>query len=243
MASGFPPRFEPPVIVAGEALPLPPAERRAGYWPDDDAAYLKSGRVDHDLIVAAAGGYLDLQRKLRILDCHCLSGRVLRHFEAERQAAGWQPHGIDGDPLAIEWLRTHWPTEYEVATVSDAIPALPFEDNFFDIVYGIAVFTRITQLWDAWLCEFRRILKPGGICLQTVQCETAWSLYARGETAWQKAGVPEHVRRHPQMDVDYLLFDGGPVSNAFYRRDVVERRFGRYMPVRDVLDPPELGFQ
>jgi len=241
--STYPPHFDPPVIVDGEPLPLPPASLRPGYAPDDDALYLKWGKFDHDLILNIAGRYLDIQRPLRILDLHCLSGRVLRHFETERQWAGWRLHGVDTQARLIEWLRSFWPSAYDVCTTNEAVPVLPFEDNHFDIIYGISVFTHIKYLWDAWLCELRRCLKPGGLCLQTVHCEAAWNVYARGEADWQITGVPDYVRQHPEMDVDYLFFDKSTTSSTFYKRSVVEKMFGRYMPVREVLDPPEYSFQ
>ncbi len=241
--SKYPPPFDPPVIVDGESLPLPPASLRPGYSPDDDALYLKWGKFDHDFILNIAGRYLDLERPLRILDFRCKSGRVLRHFETERQSTGWHPHGVDAQAMLIEWLRSFWPPVYDVCTTTDAVPALPFGDNYFDIIYGISVFTHIKYQWDSWLCELRRCLKPGGLCLQTVNCEGAWSLYARGEAEWQIAGVPDYVREHPEMDVDSLFFSNSTTSNTFYKRSVVEKMFGRYMPVREILDPPEFSFQ
>ncbi len=207
--STYPPRFDPPVIVDGEPLPLPPASLRPGYAPDDDALYLRWGKFDHDFILDIASRYLDIQQPLRILDFGCSSGRVLRHFETERVV----------------------------------LPILPFEDNYFDIIFGISVFTHIKYLWDGWLCELRRCLKPGGLCLQTVHCEEAWSLFARGDADWQINGVPDYVREHREMDVDYLFFNKSTTSNTFYKRSVVENLFGRYMPVREILDPPEFSFQ
>src|SRR6266851_3362731 len=241
--STYPPRFDPPVIVDGEPLPLPPPSVRAGYAPNDDALYLRWGKFDHDFILSIAGRYLELQNPLGILDFGCSSGRVLRHFETERQSAGWRPHGVDAQAMLIEWMRSFWPPAYDVSTANVVLPVLPFEDNYFDVIFGISVFTHIKYLWDGWLCELRRCLKPGGLCLQTVHCEEAWSLYARGDAEWQVAGVPDHVRQHPAMDVDYLLFNKSTTSNTFFRRSVVAKLFGRYMAVREVLDPPEFSFQ
>ncbi len=241
--STYPPRFDPPVIVDGEPLPLPPPSVRAGYAPNDDALYLKWGKFDHDFILNIAGRYLELQNPLRILDFGCSSGRVLRHFEMERQSAGWRPYGVDAQAMLIEWMRSFWPPAYDVSTANVVVPVLPFENNYFDIIFGISVFTHIKYLWDGWLCELHRCLKPGGLCLQTVHCEEAWSLYARGDAEWQITGVPDYVRQHREMDVDYLLFNKSTTSNTFFRSSVVEKFFGRYMPVREVLDPPEFNFQ
>ncbi len=241
--STYPPRFDPPVIVDGEPLPIPPASLRPGYSPDDDAMYLKWGKFDHDLILNVTDRYLDIHQPLRILDFGCSSGRVLRHFETERQSAGWRLHGVDTQAMAIEWLRSFWPSAYDVCGTNEVVPVLPFEGNYFDIIFGISVFTHIKYRWDTWLCELRRCLKPGGLCLQTVHCEEAWSLFARGDAEWQISGVPDHVREHPEMDVDYLFFDKSTTSNTFYKRSVVEKMFGRYMPVREILDPPEFSIE
>ena len=46
-----PPRFGDPVIRAGEPFPIPPADCRPGYSPDDDDHYLEWGRSDHDEII------------------------------------------------------------------------------------------------------------------------------------------------------------------------------------------------
>src|SRR4029077_2860210 len=113
------------------------ARLRAGYAPDDDALYLKWGKFDHDFILDIAGRYLDIARPLRILDFGCAAGRVLRHFEEERRSAGWRLHAVDTQAVLIEWLRSFWPLSYEVCTTNEVVPVLPFEGNYFDVIYGI----------------------------------------------------------------------------------------------------------
>ena len=49
---------------------------------------------------------------------------------------------------------------------------LPYPDHFFDIIYGISVFTHLSeQSHYLWYNEFNRIVKPGGILLFTSQGE------------------------------------------------------------------------
>jgi SAM-dependent methyltransferase len=239
----FPPNFAAPVILEGEPLPVPPPAIRAGYAPDDTQQYLEWGKYDHDFIIGIAERHLDLRRPLRILDFGCSSGRVLRHFCREQQDAGWQVFGVDPQAILIEWMRQYFPAEFYVCATNYVVPVLPFEDNFFDLIYGISVFTHIKYLWDCWLLELRRCLKPGGLCLQTVHCEPAWAVFAGGDAEWQLNGVPDYVREHPEMDVDYLLFNKSTTSNTFFRRAIVEKYFGRYLPVVEILDPPEFSFQ
>jgi ubiquinone/menaquinone biosynthesis C-methylase UbiE len=47
-------------------------------------------------------------------------------------------------------------------------PHLPFEDDYFDLVYCGSVFTHISDLADAWLLEIRRILRTGAYAYITI---------------------------------------------------------------------------
>jgi ubiquinone/menaquinone biosynthesis C-methylase UbiE len=41
---------------------------------------------------------------------------------------------------------------------------LPYSDNYFDIIYGISIFTHLSQqMHYDWYNELERILKPNGI--------------------------------------------------------------------------------
>jgi ubiquinone/menaquinone biosynthesis C-methylase UbiE len=48
------------------------------------------------------------------------------------------------------------------------LPHVPYEDNYFDLIYAGSVFTHIADLADAWLLELKRILRPGGMLYVTV---------------------------------------------------------------------------
>ena len=125
-----------------------------------------------------------------------------------------------------------------------AHPHLPFEDNSIDVIYGISVFTHTKYLWDTWLMEFKRVLKPGGLCMQSVQCEAAWEFYhAHRNEKWVADGHPAAMLREPHMTRDYLYYGDPSVSQVFYRKDVILDFWGRYMEVVDFLPPPEFSYQ
>ncbi|HVI31523.1 class I SAM-dependent methyltransferase [Phenylobacterium sp.] len=173
-------------------------------------------------ILARGGRPLDQHR--RILDFGCGPGRVIdcvhdMHPQAEL-------FGCDIDGEAIAWAAG---ALGEVADfrVNGLEPPLPFEDESFDLIYGISVFTHLPEdLQNAWLFELRRVLKPGGTLLTTkldaagydYVPEPVKQAFARdGFVFWGEADITEGL-----PDV-YRL--------AYHTDDYVRRVWGAYFDV------------
>ena len=238
--STFPPTFAPPVHLASESLPLPGPVDRMGYHPNDDREYLNMGKYDHDVLMNHISNHCrSKEPPFRILDFGCSSGRVLRHFDQERSSRGWRLYGADIQAHPVEWIRRHFPKHFEVYTGS-CMPSLPFEDNHFDVIYGISVFTHIKYLWDAWLLELRRVTKPGGLLIQTFHAEPAWEFYYEHRAEdWVRSGHAPEVLSAPRMDIDYLYFGDASVSQVFWKAEIAREFWGRYWDVVDLTPPPE----
>jgi SAM-dependent methyltransferase len=239
----LPPDFGKPVLIDGVEIPLPPPKFRPGYSPDDDDRYLIWGKSDHDLICKIIDSYYVQKNNLTILDFGCSSGRVLRHFLNEQKERSWNLMGIDVQAVLIEWMRRFFPKSFMVLTGSTA-PHLPFMDASIDVIYGISVFTHTRYLWDTWLMEFNRVLKPGGICMQSVQCEYAWKFYHEHKNEeWVANAHPATMLEKPDMDTDYLFYGDVSNSQTFYKKETIIEFWGRYMEVVDFLDPPAFSYQ
>lgn len=231
----LPPEFEAPVHVDGEPLPLPPPPERMGYSADN-TEYLEWGKYDRDLIVERMTGRTKLVQGMKILDFGCSSGRVLRHFEEQRQKLNWELYGVDIQARPIEWMRQNFPEQYQIF-VGNTLPHLPFEDNTFDAIYGFSVFTHIKYQWDAWILELKRILKPGGVLMQTIHTENAWDFYYQNrEVSWVRDNHTPRVFEHPKMDVPFLYYGDISVSQVFWTREVAQKYWSRYL--RDVVVHP-----
>ena len=110
----------------------------------------------------------------KVLDLGCGNGRLLQIFK-EKDV---EYFGIDNSEKLIKIAREKYPGyNFQTADAS----SLPFSDNFFDKIYGIAVLHHIPsedfriQLFK----EAKRVLKPGGFLILTV-----WNLWQR-KTAWK----------------------------------------------------------
>ncbi|HEX4751163.1 MAG TPA: FkbM family methyltransferase [Bryobacteraceae bacterium] len=232
----LPPQFDPPVWVEGEVLPLPPSGERHGH---DDSQYLEWGRFDHDLLLDHIRRELPSFDNLAVMDFGCSSGRVLRHFLPEMREHGWKVTGVDVSARRIEWMRRNFPQEFQVYT-GTALPILPFESNTFDVIYGFSVFTHIKFLWDMWLLELRRVLKPGGLLIQSIHTENAWTFFARhGHQEWARNALGPLSVQEENLPHDFVYFGDIASSQVFWRKDIARAFWGRYFGDVTILPPPE----
>ncbi|KZN63288.1 hypothetical protein N473_17825 [Pseudoalteromonas luteoviolacea CPMOR-1] len=107
--------------------------------------------------------FLDyVQNGDRILDVGCGPGSITIDF-AERFARS-EVHGIDIEQGQIEIAANDAAQKgiknchFKTASIFD----LPYEDNYFDAVYGHTILMQFSNVHDA-LTEIKRVLKPGGI--------------------------------------------------------------------------------
>lgn len=239
----YPVKFEPPVHVAGVDLPAPAPDDRMGYSPHDVNDYLAWGKYDHDFILERIRTHASRIDDCTIFDFGCSSGRVLRHFDVERRERGWKLLGMDIQARPIEWMRRFFPPHFQVSTCS-TMPHLPLPDASVDFIYGISVFTHIKYLWDAWLLELKRILKPGGLLLQTIHAEPAWEFYHQNQTEqWVSAAHSAEMLRKAKMDVDFLYYGDVSCSQVFWKEEVARSYWSRYLTVLEILPPPDRSFQ
>jgi SAM-dependent methyltransferase len=79
-----------------------------------------------------------------VLDFGCGPGRTPRHFLDEAEHAEF--HGRDIDDRSIAWLSGHLSPPLHVFQNGEA-PGLPLPDGFFDLAYGLSVFTHLGEHW------------------------------------------------------------------------------------------------
>ena len=136
---------------------LPPAKLRASVGINSSRAhFLHIGeRAAHDIVsmltthgFEASGDWLDFG---------CGSGRVARHIAANPNIS---LTGVDVDARAVGWAAKHLRGDYRVTSPH---PPLPFDDESFDVIYTVSVFTHFDEAAQfRWLEELRRVLRPDG---------------------------------------------------------------------------------
>jgi SAM-dependent methyltransferase len=159
------------------------ADKRGGRW--DAEAFLEAGRKD----VESARDQL---RRLglpvtwdRVLDFGCGAGRLSQALaEHAREVVG-----LDVSEPMLETARGLDRSEGRVTFVLNEDPDLrSFEDASFDLVYTMRVMQHLPgAMQEAYLTEFVRVLRPGGLAVVHCPTRPLWNL--RG-IVWRVAPSP-----------------------------------------------------
>ncbi|HUS87645.1 MAG TPA: class I SAM-dependent methyltransferase [Bacteroidales bacterium] len=114
------------------------------------------------------GRHIELSN-IRILDWGCGPGRIVRHLPKLINVK-CQFFGTDYNIRSIEWCKKNLP---DINFTNNTLEAnLPYPDGYFDVIYGISVFTHLSErLHFEWYSELSRVLKNGGIMLVTTHGE------------------------------------------------------------------------
>ena len=213
----------------------------------DEDWFFKSGRQSvRDIEAALAVVGRSLVTFTQILDFGCGCGRILTWLDA--LPSDTVLTGVDIDAEAIAWVQEHIP--YVRAQVNEPLPPLPYPDAYFDLVYNHSVFTHIDEYFqDRWLAELRRVTKPGGLVVASVNGDHAFQQFE--ETHRGNGGEPAALRE--RRDRDGLLFieddewRDGPFPDfyhsTFHAPWYVLQHWGQFFRVRAYILRGALDFQ
>lgn len=141
---------------SGLTLPIPPTKLWLGYGPTQEDYLERGKRHTSQMLSILESDGLRIGEDNRILDFGCGAGRMIRWLS--HLSDNCEIWGTDISAEHIYWCREYLSPPFHFVT-STIYPHLPFEDNYFDLVYAGSVFSHIDDLADAWLLELRRITK------------------------------------------------------------------------------------
>jgi len=124
--------------------------------------FFKDGQIAAKEIITYYHLYSSTQNdKTYVLDWGCGVGRVIQYIPTILKDAIF--YGADINKERIEWNRSHIPS-----ILFDVIEYkhLPYPSSFFNLIYGISVFTHIhstEQLF--WIKELKRIMQLGAVAI------------------------------------------------------------------------------
>jgi len=130
----------------------------------DYRRYYEKGRLSAEWIKNEVSVFKPLVN-WHILDWGCGPGRVIRHMP-EIVGNGCYFYGSDYNADYIKWCGGHIPGVTFKKNELD--PPLQFNSDSMDIIYGISIFTHLSESKHIeWFGELMRVVKKGGILFIT----------------------------------------------------------------------------
>jgi len=208
---------------APDGLPLPPGQLMFLVQGTTNVQeFLTDGRGTAEAIIDVLhGSGIDIDSSMSVLDFGCGSGRVIRHLHS---MTGARFYGSDYNPKLIVWCQRN--LRFGQFDVNGVSPPLKYENEQFDLVYALSVFTHFPEdLQAAWMAELSRVLKPGGHLLMTAQGESFLPYMSEEERRTFRSGrlvvreqgavggnpfvaihPPEYVKTHLPRDLALVRF-------------------------------------
>jgi ubiquinone/menaquinone biosynthesis C-methylase UbiE len=180
----------------------------------DYKRYFEGGKNTANWLKEIFGKHKNLEN-LKILDWGCGPARVIRHFPNILNNSVF--FGTDYNENSIIWNKKN--IKNINFNLNSLEAKLPYENNFFDVIYGISIFTHLSEEKHLeWKKELYRILKPEGILLLTLQGDAFKSILTEEENKIYDNGdiivrgkVKEGHRTfsafHPKNYVNNLFYD------------------------------------
>lgn len=203
-------------VIGSDGLLIPPYDLafRVGGVADPEG-FIQVGQMVKEHILQALPMDFTFENK-RIFEFGCGVGRVLRHFIPEAREKGCEVWGCDIDMPSVLWMNEHMSPPFNIFHNSENAH-LPLEDNYFDLVFAISVFTHLNTTWNQWLAELRRVLKPGGYAFYTF-------LHRRPfEMIYQQPFIEDEIGMLVKS-VNNSWDNGGP--NVFLSVDWLKKNWG-----------------
>jgi SAM-dependent methyltransferase len=168
-----------------QTIVLPPDYMLFEAFQLDYEKYFVGGKATAQWVINHFSTYGMLENA-HILDWGCGPGRVIRHLP---QLLGKEARvfGTDYNDETIKWCGEHIPGIS--FSKNEVNPPLVYADNSFDFIYGLSIFTHLSELNHySWYEELMRVSKPGAILLLTTHGEKFKGILTADEQKMFDAG-------------------------------------------------------
>jgi 2-polyprenyl-3-methyl-5-hydroxy-6-metoxy-1,4-benzoquinol methylase len=220
------------LILRDQVSAIPPANlqiRVSGSYYKDFFLHGQSliNKMNNGL--AVSGVDRTLMQFENILDFGCGCGRTLIPLAiCPNNTKGI--HGVDIDAEAVTWLSEHY-SQIGSVKVNPSWPAMLHDDQSFDLVFAISVFTHLPEdMEHAWLADISRVMRIGGYALLTIHGE---AFFHQLSPAAVKTVQQEGFFYAP----DDTCTDGLPqfYKNSYHIESYIHERWSQYFEVINVI--------
>jgi SAM-dependent methyltransferase len=215
-------------------------------------AFKKSGRSAANILGKLLGDLLgEINQEHRIFDFGAGSGRVA--IPMLEMYPAMQLYCNDVDKEAIEYLALNTPDNC-ITAVNDYNPPLDFEDNFFDAMYSVSVWSHFPEeLGLEWLHEMNRIHKKGAYLLISTAGNNVIEHWSKSTAQWRDTTADELrekkfiYKEFLNIDTDEQFYPGisskGSWGNTLIHPDYIKENWGKIFNVVEIIEGGMNGMQ
>jgi ubiquinone/menaquinone biosynthesis C-methylase UbiE len=211
-------------------LPVPPAQLRGRVGNPSRIAHTQIGPKIRDRLLNHVARYAEPKKFQRVMEWGCGCGRISRAMLKVIPEDRF--YGCDIDPDAISWMKNTFVGSSFITI--DPMPPTPYEEGYFDFIYGISVFTHLDEeIQFKWLTELRRIINRSGIVAVTV--------HAGDESMKSKILKQLESRGFVDWRGDRWILFNHFLDNNYYRltkhsKDYVMREWSQYFDILGYIE-------
>ena len=220
--------------VCPSGLPLP--DEAILKYGSDPTRYLKTGERDIRIMkdaLARHGVDSDVGPG-NFLEFGCANARVIRWLsDWASQGEGW---GVDFNSAMMMWCHQNLSPPFHFA-VSTLHPRLSFSDHHFDLVFAFSVFTHIGDMYFSWICEMRRIIRPGGLFYFTIHDEVAKEIQTKlGSNPQKRRNDSEVYQLFLENDSDFCCVGRDWYSLISFKREYLIEHLSSYFEILEFVE-------
>jgi SAM-dependent methyltransferase len=227
--------------LAKDPAPIPAVRNRENNQEESHFAYWLRGFAEFRQIESLASKHGG--KSGRVFDFGGSTGRIFRHFLY--QSSDWEVWSNDFKRSSVEWNLRYFVTPRLIAFQGSYLPVLPIEDNYFDLILAMSVFTHIDETETGWLLELRRVLRPGGLALLTIHNDDTWANMPPHLADKFFAGRPDLRGREAMPEgrhVSNWRQDDPYRCNVFHSNGYVRKHWGRCFRLLEIV-PKFMGYR
>jgi SAM-dependent methyltransferase len=167
-----------------------------------------------------------------VLDWGCGAGRLLSQFSSTRGPQIW---GSDVDHDNLQFCREQLP--FARCVVFPLLPPTDIGDATFDLIVGISVCTHLSEAHQAlWMRELRRMSRPGGLVLLSVQGTSQAALYRETPAVMRELERSGFVTKGVNPRINDIIAEEAYYLDVIQTRAHIAQHWSHDFEVLDFID-------
>jgi len=175
-----------------------------------------------------------------VCDWGCGCGRLTRYLTKYNEI---KLTGLDVDYDNIKWCQNNL-LNSSFLTIKQNPPVL-LNDNSFDLIIGISIFTHLPEKNQfEWLEELKRLAAKGATVIVTINSLKAWVLTRQSDENTFKIFTEKGIYdKFPNKQIENKIGNNVEYVNTFHSHQYIKKNWSEFFEIIDIVDGGIGGYQ